>query len=355
MEYLQDMKGIKGTVPLHLVIQCKTGLKWGLQAQLAKSVLDLDLLLIDQRTWHPRGMNAIVITELYVQDSKTTITIKGGVKELSVDDLDLDNMEEGGEISESQIVTQRMNDITEVMLKVINQSAAEVKVIRWLPHVLESGGIEITKHPDELKEKLESEAKMNLDNAEVIDTLLDIEPQLTDGKAHKMKTLSGPIETLSRKGSDSESVEVGKILTESTQITGKKDQEVKSTLMPGIEESEGETHPLTESIHPASAAIPPTLRHRGGHRHKTLSVPAFAARGLWDDDSESHGAVLLAVDMPTVTYDFTSPKGTRRRQVSMLSQMIDKSMLPTLEEHLEGFVRCQSDTVKEKDEHKHDK
>ncbi len=292
---LDSIKTAIGKVPLHLVIQCRSNLKWGLQTHLSQCATNLGLTIIDQRSWHPRGMDAVVVSELFVQDSKTEILVRKDNSAL------LDDDEEGG--SETQNIKNRCEVIRAEMLRTIDQTTAEVKVIRWMPHVLYEGDLA------GLEEKLESEARLELDKAEVIDTLLDAQPKVSPGRSGKKKTLSGPIESLGGvrvhdTGSDDES----------------------SIFMTPIEEE----------------SVPVMDVRRRRNRCRTLSVPAFATSGLWEEDEATQLATMQSAFIPTVTYDLSTPsygQAARRRQVSEMSQLMEGSMLPTVEEHLEGFVR----------------
>lgn len=60
-------------IPLYIAVQTYTGLKWGLQDHIQKCMNGLGLITIDHRHWHPRGMDADVVTELYAQDAKVKI------------------------------------------------------------------------------------------------------------------------------------------------------------------------------------------------------------------------------------------------------------------------------------------
>ena len=116
------------------------------------------------------------------------------------------------------------------------------------------------------------------------------------------------------------------------------DQE-SSVFMPGIPEE------TTAPTLPTSSIV------RRRRRHKTLSVPTFAAHDMWDQDTEVQNLAMRSSYVPTVTYDLSTPgygQATRRRQISDLSTLLEESMLPTVEEHLEGFVRFQLNDGNEK-------
>jgi hypothetical protein len=75
-EKIEDMSVPKDRkVHLYLSIQARTGVLWGLRDKLDRAADDLGLVTIDHRSWHPRGLNATVVTEMYVQDSTTMLTV----------------------------------------------------------------------------------------------------------------------------------------------------------------------------------------------------------------------------------------------------------------------------------------
>jgi hypothetical protein len=157
---------------------------------------------------------------------------------------------------------------------------------------------------EDWSQKLIDGARTKLQNDEEIDTLLDDSPGLH--KPTKIKTLSGPLATSLTEAGDEESPG-------------------------GTLEEIPETEPLTEL---------PTIRRRPPRkpRCKTLSVPAFKQSGLWEDDSVTQQAIETSL-VPTVT----TPQPNRRRQVSDFSLLVESSILPTVEEHLEGYVRYNMD------------
>lgn len=151
---------------------------------------------------------------------------------------------------------------------------------------------------EDWSQKLIDGARTKLQNDEEIDTLLDDSPGLH--KPTKTKTLSGPLATSLTEAGDEES--------------------------PGTLEEIPETEPLTEL---------PTIRRRPPRkpRCKTLSVPAFKQSGLWEDDSVTQQAIETSL-VPTVT----TPHPNRRRQVSDFSLLVESSILPIVDEHLEGWL-----------------
>jgi len=58
-----------------LSIQARTGDVSGLRDVLNRCFNDLGLAMIDHRSWHPRSLNATVVTEIYVEDTRTLLTV----------------------------------------------------------------------------------------------------------------------------------------------------------------------------------------------------------------------------------------------------------------------------------------
>ena len=56
-------------MPLYLSIQIRSPNDWGLQETISNAIRMANLHVIDHRSWHPRGLDATVMTELYVEDS----------------------------------------------------------------------------------------------------------------------------------------------------------------------------------------------------------------------------------------------------------------------------------------------
>jgi Kef-type K+ transport system membrane component KefB len=64
-----------GFRPLYLAIQARTPIHWGLQDSFKKALDDAGLIIIDHRSWHTLGLNAIDITELFVQDTRVKVRV----------------------------------------------------------------------------------------------------------------------------------------------------------------------------------------------------------------------------------------------------------------------------------------
>jgi hypothetical protein len=66
-----------GYRPLFLAIQARTPVHWGLQDSFHAALEADGLVVIDHRYWHTLGLDAMEITELFVQDTKVKVTVTG--------------------------------------------------------------------------------------------------------------------------------------------------------------------------------------------------------------------------------------------------------------------------------------
>jgi Kef-type K+ transport system membrane component KefB len=313
---LQNTK-TSGEVPLHMVIQCRCKISWGLQDKLSKCIQSMGLSEIDHRSWHPRGTDAVVVTEIYVQDTNTMIVLQN---QFSDDDF---------LITQENNIQARCAAVNRAITSVIAQIGANVQVTQWLPNVLAVN----EKDLGNISEYIEAEAKSRLDRDEEIGKLLEETPTTdeTAQKRRRVKMVSVPVDTL-----------------RADKFGRAKDQAIQEVVeepevLEEIEES------LTELFTPSGP------RRRPRPRHRTLSVPVFAAGNMWDQpgETEIQNLAMKSSFVPVVTYDLSVPSygaANRRRQVSDLSALFDHSaMLPTVEEQLEGFVRRSFDDENNKE------
>jgi len=119
-------------MPLYLVIQARTGLIWGLRDILNKAVDEVGLVVIDHRSWHPRGLDAIVVTEIYVQDRLTQITIPES-EELQKaatagSDKDVDTLVAS---TEEEIIDKRCKEVTESKLPMCSNASFSIAIERF--------------------------------------------------------------------------------------------------------------------------------------------------------------------------------------------------------------------------------
>ena len=95
-------------MPLYLVIQARTGLLWGLSVIFDKELDELGLVVIDHRSWHPRGLDAVVVSEIYVEDNKTLLSIPDVNPDETIDS-DIQNLVVAG--AEADIIDMRCEEV----------------------------------------------------------------------------------------------------------------------------------------------------------------------------------------------------------------------------------------------------
>ena len=118
LESLLDEKDADGKIPLYLAIQVRTPNQWGLQETIQSALKRAGLVVIDHRSWHPRGMDADVMTELYVEDTELRVP-KKKMTEISQSFLDVEG-------------TIREEDVSNVMEAVDDRCAVVKKALEDL-------------------------------------------------------------------------------------------------------------------------------------------------------------------------------------------------------------------------------
>jgi len=102
---------------IFLCIQVQCSSTWGLIPKIISTLTTLKVEVIDNRSWHPRGVDSTLMTEIFVQDNYF---------------LHLTDEET------SKTVDERIDEVHEAMNKAIRQPGAKVKVTRWFPGVLQA-------------------------------------------------------------------------------------------------------------------------------------------------------------------------------------------------------------------------
>lgn len=134
----QLVNSIQSQRAVFMCIQTQSMAKWGLLHRMIDTVSKLGLDIIDHRSWHPRGINTTLLTEVYVRDH-----------------IDFQHK---GELQE--VLDARMEEIRLALEKEINQpDDSRVKVQRWYPGVVE----EIVENVHE-KSKVTEAKKLNLED-----------------------------------------------------------------------------------------------------------------------------------------------------------------------------------------------
>mmetsp|Transcript_24520 Transcript_24520/g.37837 ORF Transcript_24520/g.37837 Transcript_24520/m.37837 type:complete len:791 (+) Transcript_24520:196-2568(+) len=108
-------------IPLFLNIQTLTKVTWGVQEQIKKAIHDLGLVVIDYRSWQPRGFEASVVTEVFVQDTE----------------MDQYTSAQDKEIDEHEVmVEKRMTELKEAIKEAIKQGGDTTVVVhQWEPQM----------------------------------------------------------------------------------------------------------------------------------------------------------------------------------------------------------------------------
>lgn len=64
-----------GMMSVHFHIQVKSKASWGMQEKFHKSLTDMELVVVDHRTEHHRGLDATVINDMYAEDKQLRVPI----------------------------------------------------------------------------------------------------------------------------------------------------------------------------------------------------------------------------------------------------------------------------------------
>lgn len=65
-----------GSRPLFLAIQARTPITWGIQDKFVHALEKAGVSIVDHRTWHTLGLDAVDITEIFCQDSKQRVRLR---------------------------------------------------------------------------------------------------------------------------------------------------------------------------------------------------------------------------------------------------------------------------------------
>lgn len=317
-----DKSIVGGKGPLYVNIQIRSKNVAGMQDSIKRFVNKMGLFVIDQRSWSPRGLNAIVATELYAVDSKTTVDAKKAVHNvMSAPEKDLElgeetKNEDGDHVdfdlslevitSETPIiddvVVKRCDEIQRHLLSCPELVDAKINVIQWVPLV---DAIEKKKGDDLAREAAES-----LKNKETIDTLVDDMPTF---KKARQRMLSGPLSFLQHE-----------------KEVKKKAEEIEETI------------PESTELHEVEGNVGGRegLRRRP-RRTRMVSSPATAAgMDMWQEDVVAQEASIAGAT-PVVQYQMeagTMRYGARRQRMkSDLGAIAENA--PAIEERLSGVVR----------------
>jgi len=110
-------ENIEANKIVFLCIQIQCASKWGLIPKIISSITSLKLEVIDNRSWHTRGVDSTLMTEIFVED----------------DYFLRDDEEEKG-----RVIEDRIAEVNDKMMIAIRQPGAIVKVTRWHPGVVQA-------------------------------------------------------------------------------------------------------------------------------------------------------------------------------------------------------------------------
>lgn len=310
-----DSSIVGGRGPLHVNIQIRSSLVPGMQDSIKRYINSIGLFVIDQRSWSPRGLHAVVATEIYAVDSKTLIDVEKAIRKLSIPTRGEGKLEEAKEddanhpgaalelevIAETtpldDTVANRCREIREHLLSCPELVDAKINVVQWVPMV------------DALRKKqgddLAREAAEALKKKEDIDTLVDDVPIMR--KVRQKMLSSGPLSFF----------------------------QVEKERERAAEEVEMQTpEPLPEV---SGTGANEGLRRR---RTKMVSSPTVGGLDMWQEDTVAQEAALIGA-APVVQYDMNAGTmrygGRRQRMKSDLGAIAENA--PAIEERLSGFVR----------------
>ena len=102
---------------IFLCIQIQCASTWGLIPKIIGKLGNLGLEVIDNRSWHPRGVDSTLMTEIFVED---------------------DFFLRAGDEEGNKTIEERIAEVSETMIAAIKQPNAKVKVTRWFPGVLQA-------------------------------------------------------------------------------------------------------------------------------------------------------------------------------------------------------------------------
>eukprot|EP00546_Thalassionema_frauenfeldii_P006805 CAMPEP_0178918316 /NCGR_PEP_ID=MMETSP0786-20121207/13764_1 /TAXON_ID=186022 /ORGANISM="Thalassionema frauenfeldii, Strain CCMP 1798" /LENGTH=795 /DNA_ID=CAMNT_0020592023 /DNA_START=236 /DNA_END=2623 /DNA_ORIENTATION=- len=136
-------------------LQTQSESKWGLLHNIMNCVFQLELEVIDHRSWHPRGVHTTLVNEMYVRDCKK-LASEGE-----------DNDEE--KKNDDNILDQRNEEIRTALMECVRQpdDAAKVKVTPWYPGVVTEiveDEVEENRTSHVVKQRLLQEAEQTLNH-----------------------------------------------------------------------------------------------------------------------------------------------------------------------------------------------
>lgn len=150
---------IKASRAVFLCIQTQSESRWGLLHEIMACLgRELQLDIIDHRSWHPRGINTTLVNEIYVKD-KIEVNEKGDAQVVLDERMVL--------ISDAlqKVIDRRsnMNKKDDEEQKDDASRGTKIKVQRWYPGVVEEVFENLDGKDVSLEQRILTEASMKLD------------------------------------------------------------------------------------------------------------------------------------------------------------------------------------------------
>lgn len=239
-------------------LQTQSESKWGLLHGVMNCVFQLELEVIDHRSWHPRGGHTTLVNEMYVRDLRVTNP--------SVEEEDNDEEKK----NDDNLADQRAEEIRKALYDCVQQpeKAAKVKVTPWYPGVVTEiveDQIEENRTSQIVQQRLLREAEETLDNHRSLQT-----------KATKSKT-------------------VEEILNEQDDGTG--------PLREAAQRKQSQPPTSTETSSPSGSS---TRRVRNRRvRHKMRSTPVFGGSLFGEETDTPASASIVQPPVTNISVDST--------------------------------------------------
>lgn len=157
-------KSKDGFRPLFIAIQVRTPVSWGLQERFQHVLQDLGLLILDHRTWHTNSVEAVAMSEIFVQDTVKNVPVKNCFADSSTsttassttgsDEADDENISHridlpgpsdregslGLGICSASMIEERLTEVREALKSSLDEMDSEkfaIKATQWEPFIQE--------------------------------------------------------------------------------------------------------------------------------------------------------------------------------------------------------------------------
>jgi len=323
-QHLRDQIEANKVIFLCIQIQCASS--WGLTSKIISAVTSLGLEIIDNRSWHPRGADSTLTTEIFAQD-------------------DCFNQDADKDMNKS--IADRLVQVNQSIFGSIRQPAAKVKVTRWFPGVLQGGGevneegtSTMGKRQGSVKDMLALEASKTLENKQDYATGAKSLSEIKKATSQS----SGSMSRMSREGSikDLLAMEASTILEIESQRKFK-DSAAVSKSMGDINNEFGGLGATPETGAPSTDRV--AARRRA--RQKMRSTPVIGG-SLFDEPETETSKKDQSVELVVGGEVFkirVMPATIHRIRAGYSGELLDDSSIKfssvdvPIEQRLGGYVR----------------